>query len=504
MAEIPFKTKLPLVIAALSLLFSILIVPIQSFPYLGIAVTFACLSTLVFALKKNRTTKDIFAYIATLIFSFCIIWRANVLLTFLDIIAVFYLGTLLSISKKDKDTLGFIKLATSPFTFLLEAVKTKNMFPFAKSITRSIVNPKKNAVSLNSILITIALLVVIIPLLASANPFFEHLVNTLLSIFQIQSLFKFLFSGLLIPRAILFCIFLFILPRLASLVHSEKNVPTFSLALESIPLLLPKVAVSIVLAIFFITQAQLYFSDTETLKALDYTYSQYAREVFAQLTVVAGIIIGLLYNDRNRSKWSKLLAYLLIGEGLFLTFMAFKSVNDYSNQWGFTEKRLWGYTGVFWMLFVFALYLYSYTKRMKDTIFVQSVILLTVFTLFAVNVLNFDYLIYHNRKSITGQGIDHDYLVWLSADSHSYKEELLEADKAIQLTAQTGEGYNPAWTIARNIERLQRKYDKFDLRTLNISEYREYVDVKGIDIKSYSQKWESLYSSSSASPVQMY
>lgn len=108
--------------------------------------------------------------------------------------------------------------------------------------------------------------------------------------------------------------------------------------------------------------------------------------------------------------------------------MALKSVNDYSNQWGFTEKRLWGYTGVFWMLFVLTSYSYTYFKQLQDILFVKVVIAITVLTLLAINIANFDYLTYHYRKSTTGQGVDHGYLAYLSADAYSYKEELMQSE----------------------------------------------------------------------------
>lgn len=105
---------------------------------------------------------------------------------------------------------------------------------------------------------------------------------------------------------------------------------------------------------------------------------------------------------------------------MFLTFIALKSVYDYSYNWGFTYKRLWGYTGVFWILGVFAFFVYKYFKDLQDTYFVKGVILFSSLVLIGVNIANFDSLIFHYRKSVTHSGIDYLYLSGLSSDAESY------------------------------------------------------------------------------------
>ncbi len=483
------KRYLPLIFLILSLVFSCLLIVMISFPFTGVAIVLGILLTLVYSLKGSKSRIDMFLFLSALVFSVCILWRANPFLTFLNIVTVFYLGTLLSLQNKEKEKGGFIKFASAPLFVILEMVRVKNIFPLSKALVRNASNEtKKNVESLKSIGITLVLLLIIIPLLASANPFFEKLVTNIFSVFQLQHLF----GGLFIPRGILFVLFFFFIPRLISFVQSKGQTFDIPLPKEALPLFLPKAVVIGVLLIFFITQAQLYFSDLNILRQLDYTYSQYAREVFAQLTVVAGILIALLYNDRSRTQKSKLLTYALLIEGIFLTLMAFKSVNDYSNQWGFTEKRLWGYTGVFWMIAIFGAYIYTYKKQLKDTFFVQSVIGISLVTLLLVNVANFDYLIYNFRKSVTERGVDYGYLATLSPDAQSYKDQLLvvkqEFEKRPKETQQLEQVEGPwasSWDLLWKIEALQGKYKKFDWRTFNLSEYQMYREVKGINVDEY-------------------
>lgn len=493
MREIVHKF-VPVLAISLSALFSYLLIGAQSFPYLGVALTLYLLSTFVFILKKDKQRIDTLSYIATLLFSFCIMWRVNYFLTLVNLLAVLYFGSILSLSKDEQKNPGFIKLALSPVLVIFESVKTKTLFPFTTIVSRNYIhNLKNNTDNVKSVCITVFLLLVIIPLLASANPLFANL----FSVFQLQYISELISIDILLARVILFVVFLFIIPKLLSFARSEKNLTLPFNYPTNLPLLLPKIAVSLVLALFFITQAKLYFSDIETLKALDYTYSDYAREVFGQLSVVAGIIIGLLYNDKSKDQKNKLLTYILTAEGIFLTLMALKSVNDYSNQWGFTEKRLWGYAGVFWLLSVFAFYLSTYVKNLKATVFVKAVIAISALTLFGINAANFDYLIYNNRKSVTARGADQNYLSRLSPDSHSYNRQLQELIPLMNNTYKTKEEYLtagiPLQRTLSNIKRVQEKYSSFDIRTFNFSDYQEYKNVKDIDVNEYLNTWDALY-----------
>jgi hypothetical protein len=104
--------------------------------------------------------------------------------------------------------------------------------------------------------------------------------------------------------------------------------------------------------------------------------------------------------------------------------MALKSVYDYNSNWGLTHKRLWGYTGVIWIVTVLIYFAYKYYKNISDTRFVKFVTFFSGLVLVGVNIANFDYLIYNFGKSITHRGIDYYYLATLSSDSRSYNEQL--------------------------------------------------------------------------------
>lgn len=139
-----------------------------------------------------------------------------------------------------------------------------------------------------------------------------------------------------------------------------------------INLLIPKTAVFVVLSVFFVTQLKLYFSSKETLNALGYTYSNYANEVFTQLSAVAVIVLALLYADKEKKKYNQKIALALLVEGIFLAFMAYKSVYEYSSAWGFTYKRLYGFAVATWILGIFTIYLYAFLKNMEKKFFLAK------------------------------------------------------------------------------------------------------------------------------------
>lgn len=491
------KGSLWVILTTFSAIFAWLIIVAGNFPYLGMAISLATLSSLVFIFKKDRSNLTLPLYLATLIFSFFIFYNANAFLTFLNILSVFLFGSFMAIDTKDETNLGFISSFFSPVTVLLQSFKTKSdYFLNTKSLSeeKSQINEEKIFEILKSVIVSLVALLIIIPLLASSNPLFNKLILDLVNLFNLQN-----FLDIIIPANIfiwflrigVFLILALFIPRFLTYINSP------SCAFQKIPeavhtfnnLLLPKILVAFVIFVFFITQAQLYFSTDETLQVLGYTNSQYAREVFTQLSLVAFIIFGLVYNDKNKRILSKLLTYILVLEGFFLTFMALKSVYDYSSNWGFTYKRLWGFTGVIWILGTLSFFLFKYYKNLKDTYFIKGIILFSSLVLIGVNLANFDSLIFNYRKSVTHLGVDYLYLSGLSSDAQSYDQLLFLLENEMKQTkTDTPEYYSltsASVKVTRKIERLQRKYRNLDLRTLNISEYLQYQKIKSIDIQKY-------------------
>ena len=478
----------------LSALYAYSLVSVRSFyfPTTGLALIFTTLSAAVFLLKKQKTFYDRILFVITTILSLCIIFRANEFLTFLNIISILYFGSLLIMNSKERESVPLYQLFILPPLNVFRFLGGENIFKLEiKDYSRSISSKKIQDISL-SLIITGGIFIVIVPLLASANPIFQKLVEDIAKSLNVFTFITTFLGPLFVPyvlRLLLFVFFAIWIPRIFTAIvqtvkHDHKIVDI------NLPLLLPKILTGLLLLIFFITQIQLYFSSAETLKAMGMMNREYAREVFAQLSVVSFIIFVLLYADRGTSKLNRITSYILTAEIIFLNCIAFKSVYDYTVRFGFTHKRLWGYTSVIWLFGTVILYLYSYKKILLRNDFVRNIIVFSGVLLIGVNIANFDYLIFHVSRSRTGEGVDHNYLVNnVSADAIGYKQHLGEIMEVLKNNHITYRDTEAAYIIVRQIWLLQNKYSakNIDWRHFNVSEYLEYKEIKNIDTEKYDQ-----------------
>src|SRR3989344_4681955 len=484
-----------LLLIFVSALFSFLITS-YGFPSLGLTVLFVSLALLALKFKNKIVLADKIYLCFTLFFSFALSIWSNGLILFLDILAVFYFGSLFILSDNERKTLDILQVATLPFRLLGRIFQTRNglSIDWEEITSNKKTNFLKSQEIIISILLTSAILIFVLPLLSSANPLFAKWVNSIFGIFSLNEFLKNLFGynfPLYFARGVLFILFSFLVPRLLSYIKENASHEGQILSVN-LPLFIPKIILSLVLFIFFISQAQLYFATAETLKTLGITHSQYAREVFGQLSVVTLIIFGLVYADRNKSQYSKYLTYLLVIEGVFLSAIALKSVYDYSFNFGFTHKRLLGYTVVGWTWGLYLMFIYSYIKNIDKKLLLGNLIIYSGIVLGLVNLLNFDYLIYHTFRARTQRGVDYQYLATLSPDSYSYHELLKIAENKYRNGEQEMSRLildNLLWKI----DELRYKYKKkLDLRTYNIMEYRQYLEIKDVGMDKYYEIQQKL------------
>lgn len=487
------------------LLFSYLVIIRQDFPYLGLAISLALLSTSVALHKSMQTWFLKVIYLFSLIFCVFLVIRVNEFVTFLNIIAIFFMGGILITwpTKPDRNVMAtFTHILTSPWQTFLGFLKTKSVFPIKWSfsflqLTKKEQRSEKISNVLKSVIISVVLLAVILPLLSSTNPIFSSWLLQLTNIFNLTFLWELFNSDNIVTWVlrIFSSIILFItLPRLVTYGINPDDAKESRIISSSV-LLIPKVVIAVVLALFFLSQTQFYFATNESLASLGYSHSEHSREVFGQLSLVALIVMGLIYNDKSTQKFARIMTYILCLEAFFLTGIAFKSVFDYSLHWGLTYKRLWGFTGVAWMVSALTSFLYTYHQQHKNSDFVKSIVVLSCLTLTLVNIANFDYLIYHYSKSADPDGIDLIYLSGLSSDSVSLKQQF-ETFQQIEFTPNEKENWSfntifAAQRISRRINFLQNKYQNVDWRSFNFAEYLQYQEIKSIETEVYDQKWET-------------
>jgi len=482
--------KIYLLILLANLTFAIFAIAGGGFAYLGLSFSLIFFLTLARFIKNDSSKTTNYFYIIASVLSLMLIFRSEGFITFLNIFAIFGFGSLMLVRPEFLEKLSTV--ITAPIQIALGALMTNSKYFL--DVEEKSKSDSKLANNVVGVLITILTLSFIIPLLASSNPIFKSLINSIVNALNLQLPAIDNAAALWLVRAIVFLFLSLTIPRLATFINLKEDL-RFKINFPSLNLFLPKLATTAVLLIFFATQIQLYFSSAASLAELGYTHSQYAREVFAQLTAVAAIIFLLLYNDSSRKKLNKIFTYVLSVSAIFLVFMAYKSVYEYVDNWGLTYKRLYGFTVATWIFGVFIIYLNDYfTNKLPGLI--KKLLIFSGVILILVNLANFDALIYHFKKSTTGEGIDYEYLSRLSADSLSYKEQLdtlisqYENNPTEESKAEARN--NGIMILLWKIEVLQKKYNDMDIREFNTLEYLQFQEVKNVDTKSLRTKFEPV------------
>lgn len=483
--------KIPFLVAGLSLLVAWLLFPIEnSFPMVPVVVFFVGVSSLVYFLRKQNDWFNTSVYVGILILSAFLLVRANEFIQFIDFVFIILLGSLLILPLTPSHALSHLLL--TPISVLSESLRQKNVFSYSWSFFQKLSKFRVTNTIMLSIIVTLFFVFITTLLLSSANPFFNQLVDDTLGMFNLTYIFNFLESERIVrflARVIVLIFLLFFIPRILTVGLSPVKIGKSNFALP-INYLIPKVAMGVLLVVFFFTQAQLYFATPEMLASMGYTNSRLTNEVFFQVTVVAMIIFFIAYLDQDRKKWHRWLTYILVLEAFFLVGIAFKSVFDYSTLWGLTQKRLWGYATMTWLTGALLIFLYYYTKRLPVFRFLQIIVLYTIVVLIGVNISNFDYLIAHSSSARTQSGTDYVYLSRLSADSRSYINTLDNLLRQIEEESEMDpQKISAAFSVIGKINSLQEKYKNgIPFNSFNYSEYREYLNVQNLNTESYKQR----------------
>jgi len=493
----------PIVISSLALAIIIpnLIFVLGIPPYFGLFLSLVTVTGLLFVAKDHKDKYQLALFIFTILFSCFFIIRANIFLSFLNFISIVYLLSIICLSDA---TQSLFKLLFSPLYLIKSALKIKSPVILNTKLQKFNISNR----TLFSLVVTIFVLIIILPLLSFANPIFSHWLSSFFAfLINLQFLKDISPETLFIvlSRSTLALILILLLPKLTGLVNKDQT-KTNPFHILNFPLLIPKISVILVLFIFFITQFQLYFSSNITLESLGYTHSRYAREVFAQLSIVFIIVFALICNDKVKTRYDRLSSFILALQLFFLNLISLKSVWDYSLMWGLTEKRLYGFSVVIWLFGILILFIYHYLKKHISAVFIKNGLLFSCCILFLVNLFNFDYLIFHLAKSRTGEGIDHLYLSKLSVDSSALREHFLYLTDLIKTDNENGKVYD--WKIReaaqrelRTIRQLTEKYQHFDFRAFNIAQFLAFQTIKDLDLTYYDQMINTVYRKNEIIPL---
>lgn len=490
-------------LVAFSLISTYLIITFRYFPHLGLFIFFTSLALITFKYKKSKTTVDYLLTGTIIILSFCLFYWAPTVTTLLNVVAILYLGAILALRNTNTFNFSLIETLLAPIQIVLETIVTKNTFinRIDQENDENIkLSKEQRSEIVTGSIISIIVLAVIVPLLASANPIFNSWLD-----FNIPDLIVDFFNDGGIVKVIFFSVLMFFIPRYLIRTRIEKRQIIEKIDKDKgFENLIPKVVTIVVLFLFFISQIQLYFASTEYLEAIGYSNSRQTNEVFYQLAVVILVILGLVYKDRSKRLKHAIATYILAAQGIFLTFIAVNSDVTYIQNWGLTYKRLYGLFIIAWVVGMLIAGVGEYVKELKNNEFIKFSVLYTAFLLILVNISNFDYLIFHYSKSTTHIGTDYLYMSKLSSNARSYVEmvetlkpelqNIVESEN-LEYSEQTANNLYALEVVNQNIVDLRRKYEsnEYDFRMFNYSEYKEYKRTKEIDTEEVKELLDKYY-----------
>ena len=461
--------KHPLILLILSALLTAAVLPYTSMPRAGLALFFLFFSVVLYAYQPAARGLSSVAMVLSVLLAV----RGEVSVVVLTITVLLLLLSYIAASPSPTTLLATL---FQPFILLRSYFSLdEKLAAYTARLPRKVTG-KGRTVSgdhlLVSWVISFILLIIIIPLLASANPIFARAVESFFEWFR--------FEWLVVPfpfwivRGLLFLALLALVPNIPRLLSAHNDDSTRQWV-PIIDLSIPQLLAAGVLAIFLVTQVKLYTAGTDALVAMGYSHSSLTREVFGQLTIVALIIFVLLYYGKRTTGLLRFVVPVLLIETVLLILVALKSDLDYIFTWGFTFKRLYGVVFVVWLSGAYWLLArYLHTAKEQGAAFMRGLAWLTVSAVLFVNVVNFDFLIARYERSTTQEGTDYAYLAGLSPDSLSYHllvpELVEEADRLLSESEDTDELWEHEYALkrlSRRVAHLEERYgEKKDIRTV--------------------------------------
>lgn len=300
-----------------------------------------------------------------------------------------------------------------PFKILHDAAKlnTKNRSSTGRDI-------------IIGLLISIFLLIIIIPLLASADMAFGFYLNNIFSIFSIDS-----FPNIMGHTILIIFIFLYVFGYAWSFKYSQKEKLNISLDIKE--KVEPRIIVTILIVVdflylfFSILQISYLYGGSSGVLPQGFTYAEYARRGFFELVAVTAInFIILLFSmklvRKDNLKIKRVVNIALSFLVLFTLNMLISAhirMSLYEDSFGFTQLRL--YVHIF-MFLMFILFIISFAKIWSEKIPLFKVSFISAMVIYIImNYMNLDGIIASNnieRYGRTGK-IDIAYLCVLSNDA---------------------------------------------------------------------------------------
>ncbi|MFX3616698.1 MAG: DUF4153 domain-containing protein [Sporolactobacillus sp.] len=382
---------------------------------------------------------SVYLFLSVILLSFSYLFFSNIIfmaLNFLVIPILIVMQTSLASGQSRAKSAAFILdilfgFLYRPFVYCLLPFRIVGHFLIQRS------GLKKESILLKilaGIGLTIPLLLLVVPLLSSADQIFNHLLGRIPSLFvrfDLGSLIgQIIFSGII---AVLSFSYIWSLRRPGknfwSVLEMNSGIgPNFRL--DRVIILTVLTVINALYLFFTLIQFSYLFGGLDLGLPAHFTYSEYARRGFFELVIVTLINLSLLviffhFTKKETGAMVRWLESLLVGCTLIILASAFIRMAVYENVYGYTRLRI--ITHAF-MIFLFVLFIGTCYRIWQPKMKLFRFYLLTALAFFVVlNYANIDGIITKSnivRYETTGK-IDANYLATLSDDAIPQRVQLI-------------------------------------------------------------------------------
>jgi len=306
-------------------------------------------------------------------------------------------------------------------------------FSLMSKIAKPRANPGKFRVVgkvLVGLLIAIPLLIVIIPLLVSADDVFRHFVELIPNVFKAINLSEFV-ARVLIVTIVTCLVFsylwsLFISKTgLTGALSNTNSLPKPSPFLDPITVTTVLVLIDVLYVFFIAIQFSYLFGSLRSGLPDNFTFAEYARKGFFELVIVTLINLVILLGNMNFVKASgskmetvvKVLNTALVVSTLIMLLSAHFRMSLYEEAFGFTYLRVLTHAFMGYLLVLFVITLSKIWYKALPLL--KSYIVISIIAYSLLNYINVDSLIVKNNieRYNKGNPIDITYLTTLSYDA---------------------------------------------------------------------------------------
>jgi hypothetical protein len=339
---------------------------------------------------------------------------------FLSIIGIFILnGLVIALARKPKAKLGLDRIFR---TELLAGFKIPLMVVEGLAAIKSIFSKegKSGKKIVVGIMAAVPLLLVFGGLFYAADPIFAKLIDQIAQRIKIDE--KLLWNTITTLMA-------FGATMSALTIKMAKKYPNrrwLSFITET------NVAVAlleVLFLVFTLIQLRYFFASNETFRAMGVTYSQYTRRGYGEMIIASllawGVVFWLEYSLRSQKKLgidqqklTRGLSLAIIGEIFIFVTSATRRNFLYQAAYGFTRIRLLGFWLSGWLVTMLLVTLIKIIQSRGQNYFVRRLILVTGFSLVALNLFNIDRMVIMSKPASLDSGVDYRYLSNLSNDAY--------------------------------------------------------------------------------------